>query len=288
CVLEGVEYEDGSTWQPEGPCSSCTCVNGETLCSMVTCQRRPCPVHCLNPIPSDTCCPICDDCFYEGVVHTQGHTFASVSSPCERCTCVRGTVSCVPVVCPPTACDQPVTEPGQCCPECTVCELNGHKYTDGQIWALSTNHCSTCTCKLGHVECSTEECPPVVCVNGQTQVKLPGKCCDECQDSRESCLYQGTQYYSDEHWQVDECTNCMCVSGDVHCRSERCPPLTCAAVSTMPAVIPGLCCPHCLPRPATCIAFGDPHYRTFDGRMFHFQGTCTYILTKDCKDEDFR
>ncbi|XP_027855893.1 kielin/chordin-like protein [Xiphophorus couchianus] len=530
CFHQGAEHESGSTFtSPSDPCSTCTCLN-----EVVTCQSRPCPVHCLNPIPSDTCCPICDDCFYEGVVHTQGHTFASVSSPCERCTCVRGTVSCVPVVCPPTACDQPVTEPGQCCPECTVCELNGHKYTDGQIWALSTNHCSTCTCKkgevqcaplecpklscphlvtdpgsccphcrgcmyggqqhaegsswfadsnpcmtcmcvdgvttcsevhcvspcvnfmtvpgeccpvcadcifegrvygpgdsfhpandpcqictcevmpdgqqhlkcyrkqcpslvdcpksnilfpgpdsccpvcaqpltnctsrlignevlatddpcftcqcqdltwtclqqtcptlscpsdehftppdsccpvcnecliegqdkrfangaswkdcdndciscvcnLGHVECSTEECPPVVCVNGQTQVKLPGKCCDECQDSRESCLYQGTQYYSDEHWQVDECTNCMCVSGDVHCRSERCPPLTCAA-DEMPAVIPGLCCPHCLPRPATCIAFGDPHYRTFDGRMFHFQGTCTYILTKDCKDEDF-
>ncbi|XP_043980613.1 kielin/chordin-like protein [Gambusia affinis] len=530
CFHQGAEYESGSAFtSPSDPCLTCTCLN-----EVVTCQRRPCPVHCLNPIPSDTCCPICDDCFYEGVVHIQGHTFTSLSSPCERCTCVRGTVSCVPVVCPPTACDQPVTEPGQCCPECTVCELNGHKYTDGQTWALSSNHCSTCTCKkgevqcahlecpklscphlvtdpgsccphcrgctyggeqhaegsswfadstpcmicmcvngvttcsevhcvspcvnfmtvpgeccpvcadcifegrvygpgdsfhpandpcqictcevmpdgqqhlkcyrkqcpslvdcpksnilfsgpdsccpvcaqpltncttrlignevlatddpcftchckdltwtclqqtcptlscpsdehftppdsccpvcnecliegqdkrfangaswkdcdndcitcvcnLGHIECSTEECPPVVCVNGQTQVKLSGKCCDECQDSRESCFYQGIQYHSDEHWQVDECTNCMCVSGDVHCRSERCPPLTCAA-DEMPAVIPGLCCPHCLPRPATCIAFGDPHYRTFDGRMFHFQGTCTYILTKDCKDEDF-
>ncbi|XP_014900210.1 kielin/chordin-like protein [Poecilia latipinna] len=530
CFHQGAEHESGSTFtSPSDPCSTCTCLN-----EVVTCQRRPCPLHCLHPMPFDTCCPVCDDCFYEGVVHTQGHTFASVSSPCERCTCVRGTVSCVPVVCPPTPCDQPVTEPGQCCPECTVCELNGQKYTDGQTWALSSNHCSTCNCKkgevqcaplecpklscphlvtdpgsccphcrgcmyggeqhaegsswfadstpcmtcmcvngvttcsevhcvspcvnfmtvpgeccpvcadcifegrvygpgdsfhpandpcqictcevmpdgqqhlkcyrkqcpslvdcpksnilfsgpdsccpvcaqpltnctsrlignevlatddpcftcqckdltwtclhqtcptlscpndehftppdsccpvcnecliegqdkrfangaswkdcdndcvtcvcnLGHVECSTEECPPVVCVNGQTQVKLPGKCCDECQDSRESCLYQGTQYHSDEHWQVDECTNCMCVSGDVHCRSERCPPLTCAA-DEKPAVIPGLCCPHCLPRPATCIAFGYPHYLTFDGRMFHFQGTCTYILTKDCKDEDF-
>ena len=35
-------------------------------------------------------------------------------------------------------------------------------------------------------------------------------------------------------------------------------------------------------RPGLCVAWGDPHYMTYDRSLLHYQGTCTYLLTGTC------
>ncbi|CAH2247939.1 c-binding -like [Pelobates cultripes] len=39
------------------------------------------------------------------------------------------------------------------------------------------------------------------------------------------------------------------------------------------------------PSSGSCVVQGDPHYQTFDNQLHHFMGTCTYTLSKVCKDD---
>ncbi|XP_028410565.1 uncharacterized protein LOC114533262 [Dendronephthya gigantea] len=38
---------------------------------------------------------------------------------------------------------------------------------------------------------------------------------------------------------------------------------------------------------ATCVTYGDPHYKTFDGKRFDFMGKCEYVLAKDRVNNTF-
>uniref|UniRef100_A0A8C4W6S5 Kielin cysteine rich BMP regulator n=1 Tax=Gopherus evgoodei TaxID=1825980 RepID=A0A8C4W6S5_9SAUR len=401
CRYQGHLYESGTTFRPPGgdPCSTCTCL-------VMTCQREPCLQQCTHPMPpaAPSCCPDCDRCLFEGQELASRQAITPPSDPCQRCRCLHGNVLCTPILCPQAACASPIQRPGHCCPECPGCMYNGQEHANGTSWFSSPcvsclcihgiatcaqihclgsclrpievpgeccplcagaraggrlyspgesfqpslDPCEICTSRGPHVRCYRRQCPSLVgCPRSQIQppgphhccptcaqalsnctaelagnelqaaddpcytcqckdltwvcvrqgcpqlscplteqFTPPGACCPICDDSDGSCSYQGQRYQASEHWQVDTCTTCTCVSGEVHCRSQRCPPAACAADET-PALTPGMCCPHCLPRPATCLAFGDPHYRTFDGRLLHFQGTCTYVLAQDCQAGDF-
>lgn len=89
-----------------------------------------------------------------------------------------------------------------------------------------------------------------------------------------------------ETWQLDACKSCECHSGEPRCAMERCPSLTCPSDQTL-RQLPGQCCPKCVDLDGICTVFGDPHYKTFDGKFYSFQGSCKYQLASDCVNKTF-
>uniref|UniRef100_A0A2K6T6R8 Kielin cysteine rich BMP regulator n=1 Tax=Saimiri boliviensis boliviensis TaxID=39432 RepID=A0A2K6T6R8_SAIBB len=290
CLAHGEEHPEGSSWvPPDSPCSSCVCHKG-----IVTCARIQCISSCAQPHqgPHD-CCPRCSDCEHEGRKYEPGESFQPGADPCEVCICEpqsEGPPSlrchrrqCPSLVgCPPSQLLSP--GPQHCCPTCAQALSNCSEGLLGSELA-PPDPCYICQCQDLTWLCVHQACPELSCPLSESHTP-PGSCCPVCQAPTQSCVHQGREVVSGEHWTVDACTNCSCVAGTVRCQSQRCSPLLCGP-DKAPALSPGSCCPHCLPRPASCMAFGDPHYRTFDGRLLHFQGSCSYVLAKDCHGGDF-
>ncbi|KAF6276033.1 kielin cysteine rich BMP regulator [Rhinolophus ferrumequinum] len=296
CEHEGRKYEPGQSFQPGAdPCEVCICELQPEGPPSLRCHRRQCPslVGCpasqLLPPGPQHCCPTCAQALSNC---TEGLLGSELAPPdhCYTCLCQDLTWLCVHRACPELSCppSKRHTRPGSCCPVCQECvvEAEGRIVADGESWRDPSNACISCTCHRGRVECHLEECQALSCPHGWAKVQEAGRCCERCQAPAQSCAHQGREVASGELWAVDACTNCSCVAGTVRCQSQRCPSLSCGR-DEAPALNPGSCCPRCLPRPASCMAFGDPHYRTFDGRLLHFQGSCSYVLTKDCRGGDF-
>lgn len=138
---------------------------------------------------------------------------------------------------------------------------------------------------------------PATCNDDAT----PSVCADQCVESCQckegfvldegkcvpkancGCVYQGKLYAPNENfWGDKKCEQqCTCnpTTKKVECKATRCKSSeTCSVVNGIQ---------NCYPVSyGTCSASGDPHYVSFDGLRFDFQGTCIYQFAGLCKKSD--
>ncbi|XP_067675152.1 uncharacterized protein [Haliotis asinina] len=295
CNFEGRRYKNGEGFTPNGdPCDYCTCEDGHLRCVHEACPSTAnCPPEQLVAAAPGECCPSCSG-FGTTCTRTEigRRTHPRPEEPCFYCECKEDfqwecmKKQCKPLSCPPTV---QIFTRGQCCPKCPPCydQTEGKYYKEGDVWSAADNQCVTCRCERSEVRCSLQECPPLQCTAAEQLVPDTTGCCEVCQPVEDAtCAYYDTVYQPGDEWPLDECTRCKCIAGKVKCAIKKCPILDCTP-DEVAAVTPGNCCPVCLKQPGTCIVFGDPHYRSFDGTTIHFQGMCRYIMAADCENNNF-
>uniref|UniRef100_A0A3P9CCR8 Otogelin n=1 Tax=Maylandia zebra TaxID=106582 RepID=A0A3P9CCR8_9CICH len=141
----------------------------------------------------------------------------------------------------------------QLCPEGQIYQ-NCSEGEDGLLPGRGVSCERTCESYLLNLTCSSHEpclagcvCPPGLLKHG-----------DECfEPAACPCLWKGKEYYPGDRVS-SPCYQCVCQHGTFQCVFQPCPSL--------------------------CTAYGDRHYRTFDGLLFDYVGACKVYLVKSSAD----
>ncbi|KAG5673745.1 hypothetical protein PVAND_003765 [Polypedilum vanderplanki] len=300
CVFNGNVYQSGDEWSDfDDPCSTFKCIAG-----VVTESTKKCYTACTNPLQPllNQCCHSCLGCYLNGqIVHEDRHVTLS-EDPCVKCQCKGRRLTCEKQACPVLQCPQTLqyTPEGKCCKKCrkTVtytstkggCLLNGIYYQSHKDKKIRPDACSVCTCFNETAQCQKTTCSALDCPS-DNQIIRPGECCPECKPalieySTSTCTYKGITYQNNESWKLGACQTCMCNNGEIRCARIQCPIVKCRSNEFLQN-IEDQCCPKCIEKSVVCSVFGDPHFRTFDGKFYSFQGACKYQLTADCVTHTF-
>uniref|UniRef100_A0A8C3PNB4 Mucin 2, oligomeric mucus/gel-forming n=1 Tax=Calidris pygmaea TaxID=425635 RepID=A0A8C3PNB4_9CHAR len=101
-----------------------------------------------------------------------------------------------------------------------------------------------------------------------------------------NCSISPNESYS---WWLCNCTNAICIEDNIIqvvpiiCNPP--PKPTCVnGLSPVPVIDKDGCCWHweC---DCYCTGWGDPHYMTFDGLYYSYQGNCTYVLVEEIQEK---
>ncbi|KAG8570023.1 hypothetical protein GDO81_014651 [Engystomops pustulosus] len=155
--------------------------------------------------------------------------------------------------------------------ELAVCPMQCPKDSSYKLCGACPATCEDPEGKTNCVESCVETCQ---CNPGF--VLSEGRCIPKAQCG---CSYKGFTYASNqEFWNDTKCQErCVCNAKTlkVECKKSQCKALEECAVRN------GI--QNCYPRSyGVCVAASDPHYFSFDGTKFDFQGTCIYQLTAVC------